>query len=176
MSTRRWLKAHWKQVIIHTSIVVVFVLLVIFVVEPLFDRLERIPGEAQLCRLQLPAVTNDIQFCIDHIAATTHMAEVAGWAFIKGHDSLNSEIYIVLKSADRTYVFDAEERLKEGVTEHFEELNLNLDYSGFVSLIPARKIDNGEYTVGFYITKGDIEALTYTNRTLRKTGEILEIK
>ena len=37
-----------------------------------------------------------------------HLLEIKGWAFIEGHDSVNNEIYIVLKSADRTYVFTTE--------------------------------------------------------------------
>ena len=89
-----------------------------------------------------------------------------GWAFIEGHDSADSEIYIVLKSAGRTYVFTTETVIREGVTQHFKELDLNLDYSGFAALIPARRIANGAYTVGIYITKGDIEALQYTDRVV----------
>ncbi len=38
-----------------------------------------------------------------------------------------------------------------------------------MALIPARKIDNGEYTVGIYIKKGDIEALIYTNKAIIKS-------
>ena len=51
---------------------------------------------------------------------------------------------------------------------------MNLDYSGVVALIPARKIANGEYTVGIYITKGDIEALQYADRAITKSGGTLE--
>jgi len=43
-----------------------------------------------------------------------------------------------------------------------------------MALIPARKIANGEYTVGIYIIKGNIEALVYTNKTIRKSGGTLE--
>jgi len=89
-----------------------------------------------------------------------------GWAFIEGHDSLNSEIYIVLKSTDRTYVFTTETVIREGVTQHFEESGLNLDYSGFAARIPTGEIASGEYTVGIYITKADIEALQYTGRVV----------
>ena len=96
------------------------------------------------------------------------MLEINGWAFIKGHDSVNNEIYIVLKSAHRTYIFTAETEIRVDVTQAFKELNLNLDYSGFRALIPARKIANGEYTVGIYITKDDIEALQYTGKAIAK--------
>ena len=177
MSTGSWLKAHRKQVITHTSIVVVFVLCIIFVSEPLFDRLEAVQGESRLCDLPLPAETSGITYYFDDFVTDGRtMVEIRGWAFINGQDSVNNEKYIVLKSAGRTYVFTTETMMKEGVTQHFKELNLNLDYSGFRALIPVRKLANGEYAVGIYIRKGDIEALMYTNKTIRKSGDTVEIK
>ena len=167
MSTGSWLRTHRKQVITHTSIIVGFVLFTIFVVEPLFDRLEQqVAGESQLYETTLPAATNNIQYSIDKLEVTTRMLEINGWAFIEGHDSVNNEIYIVLKSAYRTYIFTAETEIRVDVTQAFKELNLNLDYSGFMALIPAKKVANGEYTVGIYITKDDVEALQYTDRVV----------
>ena len=170
MATGSWLRTHRKSVITHTLIVGAFLLFLLFLSEPLFDRLEQVAvaGEAQLYETTLPAATDNIQYWVDHLEATAHTLEINGWAFIEGHDSVNSEIYIVLKSADRTYVFTTETVIREGVTQHFKELGLDLDYSGFTALIPAGKIASGEYTVGIYITKGDIEALQYTDRAIAK--------
>ncbi|MFC1929975.1 hypothetical protein ACFLW6_03855 [Chloroflexota bacterium] len=64
--------------------------------------------------------------------------------------------------------------LTASVTLHFKDLNLNLDYSGFVALIPVRRIDNAEYTVGIYVRKGDIEALAYTNKAIKKLKGTIE--
>ncbi|MFO7996277.1 MAG: hypothetical protein R6U93_03900, partial [Dehalococcoidia bacterium] len=66
--------------------------------------------------------------------------------------------------AERTYVFTTEVIIRAGITEHFEESGLNLDYAGFRALIPAWKVADGEYTIGIYIKKGDIEALQYTGK------------
>ena len=161
-----WFKAHRKQVITHTLIVGAFLLFLLFLSEPLFDRLERVAGESRLYKTTLPAATDNIQYWIDDLAVATHTLEINGWAFIEGHDSMNNEIYIVLKSGNRTYIFDTMEQKRPDVTTHFKELGLNLDYSGFAALIPARKIANGEYTVGIYITKGDIEALSYIDKVV----------
>ena len=176
MATGSWLKTHRKQVITHLSIIAAFVLFTIFVAEPLFDSLEQVAGESQLYETSIPAATDNIQYWVDHLEVTAHTLEIDGWAFSEGHDSVNSEIYIVLKSADRTYVFTTETVIREGVTQHFKELDLNLDYSGFMALIPAMKIANGEYTVGIYIRKGDIEALQYTDKAITKSGGTLETK
>ena len=166
MSTGSWLRTHRKSVITHTLIVCAFLLFLFFLSEPLFDRLERIAGESQLYETSIPTATDNIQYWVDQLQVATHVLEISGWAFIEEHDSVNSEIYVVLKSADRTYVFTTETVIREGITEHFKELGLNLDYSGFAALIPLRKIAGGKYTVGIYITKGDIEALQYTNRVV----------
>ena len=161
-----WLRTHRKRVITHTLIVGAFLLFLLFLSEPLFDRLERVAGESMLYKTTLPAATDNIQYWIDDLAVATHTLEINGWAFIEGHDSMNNEIYIVLKSADRTYVFTTETVLRVGITQHFKELGLNLDYSGFAATIPLRKIASGEYSVGIYITKDDIEALQYTDRVV----------
>jgi hypothetical protein len=168
MSTGSWLKTHRKQVITHTLIVGAFLLFLLFLSEPLFDRLEQVAGASRLYKTTLPAATDNIQYWVDHLETAAHTLEIDGWAFIEGHDSVNSEIYIVLKSAGRTYVFTTETVIREGVTQHFRELGLNLDYSGFAALIPAGKIASGEYTIGIYITRGDIEALQYTDRAIAK--------
>jgi hypothetical protein len=166
MSTRSWFKAHRKQVVTHTSIVVAFVVFLIFVSGPLFDKFERVANESSLCEIALPASTNNIQYWIDDFQGTAHILEIRGWAFIRGQDSLNNEKYIVLESTDRTYVFTTETMIKAGVTQLFGDQGLNLDYSGFVALIPTRKIDTGKYKVGVYIVKGDVEALQYTNKVV----------
>jgi len=177
MSTGSRLKTHRKQVITHAAIVVGFVLLVIFVVEPLFDRLQKIPGEAQLHQLQLPAETGGMTSHIDELKTVAHTTvEVMGWAFIEGQDSENNEVYIVLKSSSRTYVFDTGVRERPDVTRHFAEMGLNLDHSGFVALLPAPKIADGEYTVGIYIKKDDVEALQYTHKAMTKSKGTIETK
>ena len=166
MATESWLRTHRKQVITHTLIVGGFLFFLLFLSEPLFDRLEQVAGASRLYETTLPAATNNIQYWVDHLAVTGHTLEIDGWAFIEGHDSVNSEIYVVLKSADTIDVFTTETVIRDSVTQHFKELGLNLDYSGFAALILAGRIANGEYTVGIYIKKGDTEALSYIDKVV----------
>ena len=167
MSTGSWFKAHRKQVITHTLIVAAFLLFLFFLSEPLFDRLERISGEAKLQQLQLPDETNNIRCEIESVSTEGHTGvEIVGWAFIEGQDSKNRELYIVLKSAHQTYVFDSQVMLKPHLIEKVEESCLNMQYSGFKTIIPTREIRNGEYAVGIYIRGGDSEALQYTGRVV----------
>jgi hypothetical protein len=174
MSTGSWLRTHRKQVITHTSIIVAFMLVTIFVVEPLFDRLGQVAGASRLYETSVPAATDNVQYWVDHFEAAAQILEIYGWAFIEGQNSVNSKIYIVLKSADRTYVFTTETVMRESVTEQFKELGLNLDFSGFSALIPTRQIASGEYSVGVYIRKDNIEALIYTNKAIIKSGDTVK--
>ena len=176
MRTPGWLKAHRKQVVIHASVIVVFMLFLIFVAEPLFDSLHRIPGEAQLHQLHLPAETRGLRFGFNEFDTDGHTTVgVRGWAFIEGKDSENSKSFIVLKSESRTYVFGTVQETRLDVTRHFEELGLNLDYSGFRALSPVRKLASGEYTVGIYIRIGDIEALVYTDKAMTRSAAAIEL-
>lgn len=169
MSTRSWFKSHRKQVITHTLIVAAFLLFLFFLAEPIFDRFEPVAGESRLYDTALPAATNNIEFSIDQPQVMTEVVVIRGWAFIEGHDSVESEIYIVLKSTDRTYIFTTKTEIRNDVTRRFEELNLILDYSGFTALISAKTIADGEYTIGIYIKKGNIESLQYTSRAITKS-------
>jgi hypothetical protein len=175
MSTKSWLRLHRKQAIIHTSIVVVFVLFLIFVSVPLFDRLEGVRDESKLQSFPLLAQRSDIRCYIDAISSDGRTAlEIRGYAFIEGEDSYDSQVYIVLKSPNRTYIFDTVVQERRDVTRYLAELGLNLDYSGFISLIPLRKIANDEYTIGILIKKGEVEALRYTDRVVTKSGNTIE--
>ena len=175
MSTGSRLRAHRKKIIAHTAIIGGFVLFTIFVSAPLFDRLDRIPDEAQLYRLELPAETTNIRYEIDYIFTDGHsVVQILGWAFVDGQDSQDRDLYIVLKSTQQMYVFDTKVELRPDLLQ-YENLVSNADYSGFSTLIPAREISDGEYTVGFYIRfylrNRVIDSLYYTDRIVIKSQD-----
>jgi hypothetical protein len=124
----------------------------------------------------VPATTGNIHYEIDHLEAAGQILVIYGWAFIEDRDSLNSKIYIVLKSAERTYVFTTETVIRESITGQFKESGLNLDYSGFSALVPTMETASGEYSLGICVRRDDIEALTYTNRTITKSGHTVGIE
>lgn len=167
---RSWFRTHRKRIVTHTAIIAGFVLFTIFVSAPLFDRLERIPDEAQLQQVQLPAQTTNMRYEIDYIFSDgLSGVEILGWAFVDGQDCQNRELYIVLKSPQRTYVFDTTVDLRLWLREQAKGLVLNAEYSGFRTLVPARKIRDGEYVVGFYIRHSGVEALHYGDAIVIKS-------
>ena len=160
MATGSWLRTHRKQVIIHTLIVGGFLFFLLFLAEPLFDRFEAISGESKIQQLSLPPETGNIQYGLQILSVTTQTIEIEGWGFIEGHGSKNSSIYIVMKSNENTYVFDTVKLRKDIPIEFKDEPDMDVWFS-FIARIPVRKIKNGEYIIGVYITKGDVEALRY---------------
>ena len=162
-----WLKKHRNQLAVHSLVLGAFLFYCIFLAESVSDRLEGIPGESTLRDFLLPTDANrdDIQYHVDRFNIRRHTIEISGWAFIKGQGSERSEVYLVLKSDDNTYIFDTSPVLRAGVAKAFKHLNLNLDWSGYRAMIPLRKIASGRYVLGIYIKKGSMEALKYTDRT-----------
>jgi hypothetical protein len=172
--TNEWLKKHRKKVLVHSLILVAFLLYLLFLADPLFDRFEAISDEARPQHLSLPHETYNIQCSIERIDVATQAIGLDGWAFIDGQGSEDSKIYIVLESDKKTYVFDTFPQERPDVTVYFESLNLDLNWSGFFTIIPTRKIESGEYVIGLYITKGDVEALQYTDKAIVKSKGVVK--
>jgi len=171
MPTGNWFKAHRKQVITHTLILVGFLLFLLFLAEPLFDKFEATIGISMLHDISLPGETDNIVWELTRSAIDTATIQLDGWAFIEDHGSENKETFIVLKSHNRVYVFDTVDRRRGDVARNFDRLDL--EWSGFMAVIPSGKIRSGEYSVGLYIRGDDTEALEFTDWVLRKSaGEV----
>lgn len=176
MKISDWLKNQRKKILVHSLIISTFLLYCFFLSEPFFDQFEKIPGESRLHRISLPAVTNNIIYRLDRFDVHTATLKLSGWAFVEGQNSENSQTYLVLQSDSNTYVFDTENWVRRyDVTKHFRELGLNLDRSSFYGVIPLRKLKAGDYSVGLYIRKGNIEALQFVDKYVRKTKDAAEI-
>lgn len=172
-----WFRTRWKKVLVHSLILSGFVVYAFFLADPLFDKLEVLEGKSQPSLISLSLPTNNIRYNLEQFSFNTYtyIIEVRGWAFIEGESTEDSRIYIVLQSAENTYVFETSTWQRPDVTAAHEVLNLNLDWSGFVSVIPLSKIKEGEYNVGLYIRKADREALQYTDRGLVKSRDVIEV-
>jgi len=108
--------------------------------------------------IKLPEESNQLELRIESVREVENKSgefvQIGGWAFIKGMDAKNSVFYVVLKSDEKTYIFDTNPVKKPYVTKNFESLNLDLDDSGFIAQIPKKSINNGIYAIGVYVQKG----------------------
>ncbi|MFX1266302.1 MAG: hypothetical protein ACFFH0_13025 [Promethearchaeota archaeon] len=177
MSRGSWLRTRRKQIITHTLIVGAFLLFLFFLSGPLFDRFEfgRIPGEAPLADISVPAETGNITYWLESIVAGP-VVEFLGCAFIEGEYSENSTSYLVFKSDQATYVFEAAMQEIGTLNQMLGIEEPDLIKAGFIATIPAERMENGTYTIGIYIRKGATEALQYTDKVLTRTNEVIELR
>jgi hypothetical protein len=154
-----WFEVHWKKVLVNGLILSAFLAYAFFLAGPLFSKFEVLEGESPLAQVSLPSPTNNIQYFVGRLSASDYSIEIEGWAYIEGESDEDSQTYIVLKSAGNTYVFEAS----------------SLAWSGFVSVIPLRKIKEGGYNLGLYIKKVGIEALQYTDKGFVKSGNTIKV-
>jgi hypothetical protein len=175
---RNWIRHHKKHIAVHTAILGGFLCYVFLLSGPLFGRYEAIRGESALCEIALPKETNNIRYSLDRFPVSSRSVELRGWAYIEGQGSEDSETYVVLASEENTYIFATSPVPTRYITMFDNEtgLNLDLDWAGFEAIIPLKKIERGDYVVGFYIKKDDIEALEYTDEVLAKSRDGVEIR
>jgi hypothetical protein len=163
---------HKKKTAVHCLIISSFLFYAFFIEGPISEKLSVVGNEAKLCGVDLPAETNNINWSFDQLPADAHIIEPAGWAFIEDGSPEGGIVYIVFRSDSKTYVFNTEPRLRSDIAQAF--LGRDLDWAGFAATIPTRKIEDGNYTVGIYIEKNEIEALEYTDHFLVKRAESVE--
>lgn len=118
----------------------------------------------QASDIKLPQETNKIAYNIDTIYKSTEGFQglhiIRGWAFVKDDKSDNHKMYVVLKSAKNTYIFDAVCDKRPDVSEAF---GLSLDNSGFQALIPENDIQKEIYQVGLLIKSQNDQYITFSN-------------
>lgn len=142
-----------------------------FILVPCLENFEKIPGESSVQTINLPGESKNVHFCIDSLTTDAQFAlEINGWAFIKGKNTDNQGIFIVLHSEENDYVFNTMLRRRPALTKHFQaKYDQNLELAGFQAIIPIRLINNGEYRVGILVTKDDIKALSYSEEIVFKS-------
>ncbi len=166
-----WLRTRWKQLAVHSLILGAFAFYCFFLAAPLWYSFESIPGQSSLQEISLPAVTDNISCRVDRSIVNAPTLNIEGWAFIKDQDPAGSRTYVVLNSASHTYVFDTSRVDRADVSVVYSDLNMDLDWCGFVAWVPLSKIERGLYRIGVYISGGDTSALQYTHRYVRIPDE-----
>jgi hypothetical protein len=108
--------------------------------------------------------TNNLKIGIDRFVQDEHFVQIAGWGYIKDRNSENSEIYAVLVSDKKRYIFVTQSEKRPDVTAHFK--TFNFDDSGFSVVISKDTLESGKYRLGIYIKKDDLEAFKYTDKII----------
>lgn len=120
----------------------------------------------KVAQVSLPEAGNNIIGNVDFIQASGKYLEVSGWACINGANSNNLKPYIVLKSKQHTFAYQADKVIRRDVTAIINN-GINLDSSGYRALILKDNLPKNDYSIGIYLTKDDsLEAFSLTDKTL----------
>jgi len=148
----------------------------------IFCYLLTVDGEAQVCSVNIPEETGNIKYYIDtveeHQIDWKCFIAISGWAFIEGKDACNSSTYVVIKTETEEYTFDTSMETRPDVTQHFANLQLDLDESGFYSNIPLEHIPDGTHQIGIMISRDGTGGTSYilTNTYVVKRGKNVEME
>jgi hypothetical protein len=115
--------------------------------------------------LLLSEAREEVMFNIDTVFQDENIIEISGWAYIKGKSSENSKVRIILSSDKKSYSFDTTQEKRPDVTASFK--TLNLDDSGFFTIILKKGLAKDEYKVSIYIMKDDTKGLRLTNTVVK---------
>jgi len=99
-----------------------------------------------------------VLFNIEKVSTSFGYFSVEGWGVIKDRDSKNTQYFIVLSSAKKTYFFDTKQDGKRpDVTDYFKKLK-DYDDSGYSALIKKDSLEPGVYQVGIYMQQDGVYA------------------
>ncbi len=125
--------------------------------------------------VNLPNESTDVISSIEMVKLEPEKKQliISGWAFVNDQDSSDRNVFVVLKSENKTYVFDSVFAKRPDVTKHFEKLNLDLDNSGFKTLIFQNAVPDGKYNIGIYIDNAKGSFFQTTDYYVTKDGDEL---
>lgn len=171
----------YQRYLIHLFVVLVF-LAYLASANYIFCYLLTVDGEAQICNINIPEETGNIIYAFDtvekHQIDWKEIIMIRGWSFIEGKDACNSSTYVMIKTETDTYTFDTMMETRPDVTQHFANLQFDLDESGFHSNIPLERVPDGIHQIGIMISQNDADNTSYilTNTYVVKRGKNVEME
>lgn len=171
----------YRRYLRHIFVVLVF-LAYLTSANYIFCYLLTVEGEAQIHDINIPEETGDIRYYIDtiqrHQIDWKDIIAIRGWAFIEETGAYNGSTYILLKNRYDEFVFDTSTEPRPGITQHFANMHLDLDRSGFHSYIPLERMPDGIHQIGIMISKDDTDNMSYilTDTYVIKQGNNIEMK
>lgn len=119
----------------------------------------------------LPPPDDSITLYLDRVEDTSVILgadqRLTGWAFLGAQeDQTNYDRYLVLLSADQSYVFSVENKERPDVQQSFHPTFINLMDSGFTAPISTSLLPDGSYRVGLLFRSRQDGSLAFTLSTL----------
>jgi len=129
----------------------------------------------------IPAETRNVKFNIEGLKVDSQGTyNLSGWVFLtdKNISSDSFEVFIVLQSNVKSYIFPAESVYRLDVQEYFVEFNIDIKNSGFSALLHKDSIKRSAYRLGI-ILKQKVNGIAYfvsTGRCITRTPNQLVLE
>jgi len=148
----------------------------------IFNILIKTGKEARLADISLPAETKNIKFNIDEIKREKlrwkEVVMIRGWVIKQENNYAERDVYLVLKSDKNTLVFKIKNEdiiSRPDVSEYFH-LAGGVHSHGFEIFIPAYRLKDDPYKIGFVIEDKSGKYYSVSGRTLKRSGETFVIR
>jgi len=142
----------------------------------IFNVLIKADKEARLANITLPTQTNDIKFAIDKTEILKLKWKdalfIQGWVFTENVKEEKRDVYLVLTSGDKTYVFKIEKDSinRPDVSAAFH-LAGGIHHHGFEAYIPIYRLKDKAWQIGFVIEDETGKHYFNSNKSLRISND-----
>lgn len=139
-----------------------------FQISPYFINNTHEEDKATLIEQEISIEKNDsLNYSLDSYKATAKLISIKGWAHIANTSTNNSQVFVVLTTGKKNYVFTTVAQYRPDVTTAAKAAGLNLDRSGFTTSIPTHYLTAGKYLIGIYIqTQDKKKAFEFINKEI----------
>src|SRR5690349_14787794 len=158
------------KILSRPSIILWGAMIVYLVTAPIFhNRFFVREGRPFQVNMELPARANEAQAFLDSFEI--HQVQdgiypTEGWGFLVTDSKLPAGAYerqVVLASSSGNYVFPAKTTKRVDVYEHFADLGIDLNMSGFLAYINRNTLKRGTYNIGLILKNTKTGDLHYVN-------------
>lgn len=119
-------------------------------------------------------LNHNITYNFDEISTRNGVLEVKGWALVKGSQSKNQKVVIVLKTSKNTKYITTESVERKDVTEAFGS-DINYDDSGFYAKISASSLFEGSINIGIFLDNEENKSFTDTDTFIVNDSDSIDV-
>jgi hypothetical protein len=164
-----------KMIIIFTCVLLILIAY-LFSANYIFNVLIKTDKEARLANITLPSQTNDIKFAIDKIEILKLKWKdallIQGWVFKENVRKEKREVYLALKSTNKTFIFKLEKNnINRPDVSAAYHLTGGIHHHGFEAYIPLYRLKEDAWQIGFVIEDETGKHYFSSNKSLRISND-----
>lgn len=132
-------------------------------------------GTASKYKERLPDIGRNIHAGIDQKNVRKikfrHLIELEGWAYINNYNAESQTVYIVLLSEKEHYIFGTQKVLRNDLPSALNDPTNSVENAGFSTLIDMSNVEEGTYSIGYYIKNEDQEELSLSGTLVKNNNK-----